>query len=64
MSASERFLFRGFKILNFSLKVLKKIGSFMRVSTVYYYLSTKKKNENVCRQENVLIKIINHSKNC
>ena len=33
MSTSERFLFRGFKILNFSLKVLIIIGSFMRVST-------------------------------
>ena len=41
MSASEGFLSRGFKILNFSLKVLIKIGSFMRVSTVvsnYSYL--------------------------
>ena len=34
MSASKRFLFRGFKILNFSLKVPIIIGSFMRVSTV------------------------------
>ena len=29
MSTSERFLFKGFKILNFSLKVLIKIGSFI-----------------------------------
>ena len=34
MSASERFLFRGSRILSFSLKVLMKIGSFMWVSTV------------------------------
>ena len=34
MSASARFLIRGFRILNFSLKVLIEIGSFMRVSTV------------------------------
>ena len=36
MSASQRFLFRGFKILTFSLKVLIKIGSFMWVSTVAF----------------------------
>ena len=34
VSASERFVLRGVKILNFSLEVLIKIGSFMRVSTV------------------------------
>ena len=34
MSTSERFLFKEFKILYFILKVLIKIGSFMRVSTV------------------------------
>ena len=30
------FLFRGFEILNFSLKVLIKVGSFKRISTVVY----------------------------
>ena len=39
VSASTMFLFRGLKILNFSLKVLIKVGSFMQVPTV---LKTKK----------------------
>ena len=34
VSASIGFLIRGLKRLNFSLKVLMKIGSFMWVSTV------------------------------
>ena len=34
MSASERFLFKGYGILNFTLKVFIKMGSFIRVSTV------------------------------
>ena len=34
VSASAVFLFRGFKRLSFSLKVLTKTYSFMRVSTV------------------------------
>ena len=34
------FLLRGFKLLNFSDKVLIKVGSFMRVSTV--------QEQNVC----------------
>ena len=34
MSASERFLFRGFKILNVSLKVPIKTDSFRRASTM------------------------------
>ena len=38
MSAYERFLFTGFKLLNFSLKVFIEMGSFMRVSTVYTYV--------------------------
>ena len=36
MSPSERFLCRGLKILNFILKILIKIGSFIRVSTVFF----------------------------
>ena len=67
MSASQRFLFRGFKILNFSLKVLIEIGSFMRVSNyhrarvlvadqkdmIFYRISQKKvpTYENSKRQE-------------
>ena len=38
MSASERFLFRGFNISNFSPRVLIKIGSLMRASTVFVLL--------------------------
>ena len=49
MSASERFLFRGFKILNFSLKVLIKIGSFMRVPTVSSFLLLLASAENLMR---------------
>ena len=39
VSASERFLFRRYKILNFRLNVLLKIGSFMQVSTVRRFSS-------------------------